>query len=271
MNHWLKPWLQGHRIDDGPGCDPAARLMANLTMVRGRSTANAEVIVRRNMLSVRILLVVVVSGLAAAQVHAADSDGDFARRCDALAAQARFSVVFEDRPITRDDTRTREQLRNISQLGGAANHHVYGLTFAQARIGYAMQSTALAAPGGAVCVVPNLSVTLGLADLTVYLARELTQPCRRAVVEEHEQEHVAVWRSHLRAGARLLEPVLRQALARPFQFASMAQAQSGLRQQIDAALAPLTKNLQDGILQANRDIDSPASYQAASRRLDTCP
>ena len=204
-------------------------------------------------------------------VHARAADGDFVLRCEALAIQARVTVDFEDRPITRDDTRSREQLRNLSQKAGTANHSVYGLTYAQARMAYALRSTALTGPDGAMCVVPSLKVTVGLQDLTVYLARELTQPCRRAIVEAHEQEHVAVWRSHLRAGARLLEPVLRDVLARPFYFASMAQAQSGLRQQIDAALAPLTQNLHDGIALANRDIDSPASYQAASQRLNACP
>jgi hypothetical protein len=221
------------------------------------------------MLLRHVLPFAAACGLAMAQAYAADADFD--QRCDALVAQARVSVVFEDRPITRDDTRTREQLRNLSQRVGAANHHVYGLTYAQARMGYAMRSTALADPAGGVCVVPSLTVTLGLSDLTVYLARELVQPCRRAIVDAHEQEHVAVWRTHLRAGARLLEPVLRDALARPFRFASMADAQTGLRQHIDATLAPLTRNLQDGILQANRDIDSPGAYQAASQRLNTCP
>lgn len=223
------------------------------------------------MLLRRASSIFIAGGLAIvqAQVHAADTDFD--RRCDALAAQARVSVVFEDRPIARDDSRTRAQLRNLSHSGGAAHHHVYGLTYAQARMGYSMRSTALADPAGSVCVVPSLTVTLGLSDLTVYLASELVQPCRRAIVEAHEQEHVAVWRAHLRAGARLLEPVLRDALARPFRFASMADAQTGLRQQIDATLAPLTRNLQEGILQANRDIDSPAAYQAAAQRLNACP
>lgn len=203
--------------------------------------------------------------------QASAADAGFAQRCEALANQAQVSVAFEDRPITRDDTRSREQLRNMSQREGAANHSVYGLTYAQARMAYTLRSTALTGPDGAVCVVPSLSVTVGLADLTVYLARELTQPCRRAIVEAHEQEHVAVWRTHLRAGARLLEPVLRNTLARPFHFASMADAQTGLRQQIDAALAPLTRNLHDGIVLANRNIDSPSSYQAALQRLNTCP
>ncbi len=244
-------------------------MLACLCKAAAMPVAAATAIVRRTMVSVRVLLLAAGACVAVAQPHAADAD--FAQRCEALAAQARISVVFEDRPITRDDTRTREQLRHLSQLGGAPTHHVYGLTYAQARMGYSMQSTALAAPGGAVCVIPTLSVTLGLADLTVYLARELTQPCRRAIVEEHEQDHVAVWRSHLRAGARLLEPVLREALARPFQFASIADAQTGLREQIDATLTPLTRRLQDGIVQANRDLDSPGSYQAASRRLKACP
>ncbi len=221
------------------------------------------------MTFVRVLAFVAVSGLLMAQARAADVD--FAQRCESLAKQARVTVEFEDRPIRRDDTRSKEQLRNLSQRAGVVNHSVYGLTYAQARMAYALRSTALTGPDGAVCVVPSLSVTIALADLTVYLATELTQPCRRSIVEAHEQEHVAVWRTHLRAGARLLEPVLRDTLARPFLFASMAEAQTGLRQQIDAALAPRIRNLNDGIVSANRDIDSPASYQAASQRLNTCP
>jgi len=204
-------------------------------------------------------------------LQARAADADFAQRCEALASQARVTVRFEDRAVTRDDTRDRAQLRNLSQHDGATNHHVYGLTYGQARMGYSLRSTALSQPGGGVCVIPQLTVTIGLADLTVYLARELEHPCRRAIVEQHEQEHVAVWRNHLRAGARMLEPVLRNALARPFHFASIADAQAGLRQQIDAVLNPLTRQLQDGIVQANRDIDSPGSYQAAARRLNACP
>ncbi len=215
------------------------------------------------------LAFVAASAIFLAQARAADAN--YAQRCEALSIQARVTVIFEDRPITRDDTRSREQLRNLSQSSGGANHSVYGLTYAQARMAYALRSTALTGPDGAICVVPSLTVTVGLQDLTVYLARELTQPCRRAIVEAHEQEHVAVWRTHLRAGARLLEPVLRDALARPFHFASMAEAQAGLREQIDATLAPLTRNLQDGIVMANRNIDLPASYQAASQRLNACP
>jgi hypothetical protein len=209
------------------------------------------------------------SFLTLAQAQA--TDAGFAQRCEALSISARVSVVFEDRPVARDDNRSREELRNLLQRGAGANHSVYGLTYAQTRMAYAMRSTALTGPDGGVCVVPSLTVTVGLAELTVYLARELVQPCRRAIVEAHEQEHVAVWRTHLRAGARLLEPVLRDTLARPFYFASMADAQAGLRQQIDAALVPLTRNLQDGIVMANRDLDSPASYQAASQRINACP
>ena len=40
---------------------------------------------------------------------------------------------------------------------------------------------------------------------------------------------------------------------------------------VTPALVPLTRNLQDGIVMANRDLDSPASYQAASQRINACP
>ncbi len=208
-------------------------------------------------------------GLAAAPAGAADAD--FVRQCEALVARSQFTVVFADRPIARDDSRSSDELRLLSQRAASANHLVQGLTYGQARMAYALHSVSLSDAAGAVCVVPSMQVTVGLSDLTVYLARELVQPCRRAIVEAHEQEHVAVWRSHLRAGARLLEPALRNALARPFYFTSLAQAQSGLRQQVDAVLRPLTRSLQDGIVAANREIDSPASYQASSQQLNACP
>jgi len=54
------------------------------------AAATAEV--RRTMVSVRGLLLAAGACMAVAQPHAADAD--FAQRCEALAAQARISVVF---------------------------------------------------------------------------------------------------------------------------------------------------------------------------------
>jgi len=186
-------------------------------------------------------------------------------------AEARFIVVFEDAVITRDNTRNLEQLKNLSRSSSGPYHQIFGLTRAQAGARQAWRVALLTDPDGTVCAVPSMVLTLSVQDLTVYLARELTNACRRAIVDEHEMEHVGIWRSHLRVGARLLEPALRDNFARASYFASADAAQATLRSRFDAVLAPLLGNLQDGIVLANRQIDSPQSYQASAQRLQACP
>lgn len=184
--------------------------------------------------------------------------------------QARITVAFEDAVVVRDNNRSLEELRNLSHQISGPYHQVYGLTQAQAGTRYAVRAATLADAQGRVCAVPSLDVTISVTGLTVYLARELTNPCKRAIVDEHEMEHVAVWRNHLRAGARLLEPILRDRLREPLLFASAQELQAGVGARVDAVLNPLLRQLQDGIIQANREIDSPQSYQATARRLDAC-
>lgn len=82
----------------------------------------------------------------------------------------------------------------LAAATAGANHLVQGLTYGQARMAYTLRSVSPSDAAGAVCVVPSMQVTVGLSDLTVYLARERVPPCRRAMVEAHEQEHVAHWR-----------------------------------------------------------------------------
>ncbi len=208
--------------------------------------------------------------LGTAPAHADDSA--FARSCQALVAQSRIRVVFEDAVLARDNTRSLDELKALSRQSSGRYHQVYGLTQAQAGARYAVRAAMLAHADGRVCAVPSLEVTISVTGLTVYLARELgNNDCKRSIVDEHEQEHVAVWRNHLRAGARLLEPILRQRLDEPFIFASAQEVKDGFRGRVDAVLNPLLRQLQDGIVAANRQIDSPQSYQATGQRLMACP
>lgn len=214
-----------------------------------------------------VIAAVCGAGLTGAQ---AASPG-FAQRCQALEAEAHISVAFEDAVVTRDNARGLAELKNLSGKTAGPNHQIYGLTQAQAGARYAMRAAIVADADGTVCAVPSLEVKLVLTGLTVYLARELVDGCKRAIVDEHESEHVGIWRSHLRAGARLLEPTLRNRLGQPFIFVSADAAKSGLRGQVDAVLNPLLLRLQDGIVLANRDLDSPQSYQATGQRIRACP
>jgi len=195
----------------------------------------------------------------------------FTQRCDALVAEARINVAFEDTAVTRDNSRTLAELKNLSRKTSGPHHQVYGLTQAQAGARYVIRAALVADSDGRVCAVPSIDVTIMLTDLTVYLASELVDGCKRAIVDEHELEHVGIWRSHLRAGSRLLEPALRNKLVQSFAFTSADAAKTGLRGQVDAVLNPLLLRLQDGIVQANRDLDSPQSYQATGQRIHACP
>lgn len=197
---------------------------------------------------------------------------DVVRSCQATMVPAHVRVAFEDSVVARDNTRSLEELKNLSQSSAGPYHQVQGLTHAQARTRYAVRSATLSHADGRVCAMLSLDVTISLTGLTVYLARGLgNQGCKRAIVDAHEQEHVAVWRNHLRIGARLLEPLLRERLKEPLVFASAQEMKDGLRGRVDAVLNPLLQQLQDGIVAANRQIDSPQSYQSTAQRLLACP
>ena len=195
----------------------------------------------------------------------------FADQCQEMAMKSKFSIAFEDVQLVRDNTRNLDELRRLSQLTPSPYHFVYGLTRAQAKAEYEIHPVMLTGADGSICATPSILVKIGLSELTVYLAKELINPCKRAAVDDHEQEHVNTWRSHLRAGTRLFEPVLRRSLMRPFYFTRADEVQPGLKRQIDAVLGPLLDNLQKGITANHGEIDSPYSYRITSQRLGACP
>jgi hypothetical protein len=202
---------------------------------------------------------------------AASANPGFEDRCASLVAEAKVSVVFEDKPAARDDSRSLTELKGLSGSGPNAHHNVLGLTHALPSARLDVIPHMLADETGRTCVVPSLNLKLGLSEFQVYLARELKDPCRRRIVEEHENEHANVWRNHLRAGARLLESALRGGLAKPIYFRSREEVRSDLQHRIDELVNPLLQKLKDGVVVANRQIDSPASYQFEENRMRACP
>ena len=253
----------------GSGVPPAARQASAEAAAACDPQVRHSIVMRAS----KFIFCAAATALAclAGVAGAAAATPGFAQSCQAMVAQSRISVAFEDAAVTRDDSRSLQELKNLSRQSSGPYHLVFGLTQAQAGARYAVRAAVLADAQGRVCAVPSLDVTISVAGLTVYLARELTNTCKRAIVDEHEMEHVAVWRKHLRAGSRLLEPILRERFREPLLFASAQELQSGFRARVDAVLNPLLRQLQDGIVQANRQIDSPQSYQATARRLDACP
>ncbi len=180
-------------------------------------------------------------------------------------------VVFEDRVVTYDKHHDSAALGR--RAGAAANRHhsVLGLTHATAQSRLEVNARALVDVDGRVCAAPDIALHLGFSKISVSLARELTTDCRRRIVDAHEQQHVAIWRNHYRAGAQLIETRLRQGPPRPLYFASRQAMQHGLSAQIKARIAPLLARLDAGVSAAHASIDSPASYREVESRMRNCP
>ncbi|MBU1366092.1 MAG: hypothetical protein KKE51_19920 [Gammaproteobacteria bacterium] len=210
--------------------------------------------------------------LQLASAIAGAADNNFEARCEKLAAEAKFTAVFEDKPVRRDDGIRIADLARFTRSGSSVNHSTLGVTRAEPAASMVLSVRTLSNRDGRVCAVPSLQLKLGLSSFEVLLARELgPHPCRRRIVDEHEEEHVTVWRNHLRIGARLMPVGLRQALGQVAYFSSVSEAESVLRQRADQQLASLLSKLKDGINAAHQQIDSTASYRDAENRMRACP
>jgi hypothetical protein len=205
------------------------------------------------------------------QLAHADSES-FPERCEKLATEARIKVVFEDKSVARDETRSLDELKRISGPGAAnRNHSVLGLTHAEPAVNVELSTNLLTDQDGKVCAVPSFTLRLHLGHFAVYLAKELGDACRKNIVDEHEQEHVAVWRNHLRAGAQLSQVLFQRKLAGPHYFADRASVEAGLRQRIDEQVSFALNSIKESIRVAHQQIDSPSSYGMTERRLRACP
>jgi hypothetical protein len=213
----------------------------------------------------------IITALMCLAALSAQANGSFNERCEKLAAEATIRVLFEDKPITRDDSHNVDELTRLAGSGITRFHSVLGLTHAVPSASMEFTTRFLNDGEGGTCAVPLATLKLGFSSLDVNLAREITNPCRRQIVEEHEQEHVAVWRDHLRIGARLLAIQLTNAYGRPDYFRSPDDANQILRERIEQHVSTALKELEDGIMGAHQQIDSQGSYRQVENRMRACP
>ncbi len=203
-------------------------------------------------------------------VSCASAD-DFAERCSALARQVKVSVAFQDLPVVTDESRNVQALNGLSGKRAGGHHNVYGLTHANPYFRLSVVPRTVMDSHGQICAMPDISLSLGFSEIVVYLARELTDQCRRNVVREHEQEHVNTWKAHLRASAQLLTTILRREVGEPRTYASRGEAEAGVRVWADELVTPWAKRILATVSDAQQAIDTPASYAAVVSRLRGCP
>lgn len=224
----------------------------------------------RNM-AVKLASVLAVTlaliGLATSAAHA----DEFAERCQALSRQVNISVVFEDRPVVSDESRTMPALNELAGKNPGDNHNVYGLTHAVPSFQMRVAPRGVADGRGQVCAVPDISLSLGFSVFVVYLARELIDGCRRSIIQAHEEEHVKTWKSHWRASAQFLTTILRREVGEARTYASREEAEAGVRAWGDELVTPWVKRMIASVREAQQVIDTPASYAAVASRLRSCP
>jgi len=188
---------------------------------------------------------------------------DFAGSCGALPQQVKVAVAFQDRAVVTDESRNVQALNGLSGKPAGAHHNVYGLTHAEPNFRLSVVPRAVVGGDGQICAMPDISVSLGFSEIVVYLARELTDECRRNVIREHEQEHVNTWKTHLRASAQLLTTVLRRDIGEPRLYASRDEAEAGIRAWSNELVTPWAKRILASVVEAQQVIDTPASYAAS--------
>jgi hypothetical protein len=199
------------------------------------------------------------------------SADDFAERCRELPRQVKITVTFQDRPVITDDSRNVQTLNGLSGKRAGSHPDIQGLTHAEPSFSLSTVPRAVADGRGQICAMPDISLGLGFSEIVVYLARELTDSCRRSIIREHEEEHVNRWKSHLRASAQLLTTILLREVGEPRIYASRDEAEAGVRAWAEELVTPWVKRILATVGDAQQALDTPASYAAVASRLRLCP
>ena len=184
---------------------------------------------------------------------------------------ATVKVSFQDLAVSEDDTRSLAYLQSLSGKAMDQHHHVLGLTHAEPMLSYEVKAIISAMPEGIVCMMPEVTIKAGFSNMQVYLAREIEGDCRRQIIRDHEFEHVSTWKSYLRAGSKMMEAPLTVAFSIPRQYDTVSQAEQDLRPWAEKLIKPMEQKLLASAALAQREIDSPMSYNYVETRLRSCP
>jgi len=185
----------------------------------------------------------------------------FETRCSRLPA-ASITVHVPVVSFREDESQSYEALSQLSEITGTS-HRTVGLT--QARLSYAstLETRGLEdRRNGRVCARPGIEVTLAVAPMTVFIAREYAHDaCRRAATYAHEMKHVEVYRAFVQEGAERLRRELPSVLGGHVHFApDAARSQQALQAALDTYLSAFLKESSETIRARHADVDSPEEY-----------
>lgn len=187
--------------------------------------------------------------------------GSFEGRCAELPT-SRVEVALLPFSVTENRKLPLEALTRISD-GPSPAHRTIGLTHANFGHRSLVDVTGVEDRLGArACVRPSVKVELYVKPITVYVAREYEgDPCRSAVIREHEQRHVNVYTGYAREAANRLESELANAIGRtPFFGASVAEAQRGVDRRLGELLTAFMRESERTLAQRQALVDTPEEY-----------
>ncbi len=182
-----------------------------------------------------------------------------------------MTVEFEDYEVTTDETHTVQSLNKLSGKPSVGPQQILGLTHAKPTFQTQIVVRAISDVKGRTCAIPEIALTLGFSDFVVYLAQELSDPCRREVIRAHEQEHVNTWKSHLRASVQMLPGVLRRELGDARLYPSREAAHIATRAQVNELITRWLARINAAATEAQQAIDTPISYAGVLGHLRACP
>ncbi len=159
----------------------------------------------------------------------------------------------------------------LARMGveAGAGERVIGLT--RARIGHAASITVhgIEEPRNRqVCVRPAIRVEMSMQPMTVYVGREYAgDPCRRAVILEHEEKHVAVYRDYLDEVTTRVRGEIADAYGNAVMvFASRDEAQREIESALAGYLEPVLARSTRELVQRQAAVDTPEEYARVGER-----
>ena len=191
------------------------------------------------------------------------------RYCALRLAPAHYNVTVDELTPRTQQRYSASELDHLDEH--PSNETTLGLTSAKSRSEAHITLHAVGAPGGGVCVRPDVSLALGYAGLRVDLARELRpNTCTYNQVLAHEMRHVGVYRSFLGEARTTLEAALEERLprSRVYRFSSMTEAGAYFEKLQDEWLSPASLEVLDGVAARQAEVDTPEEYQRLS---GACP
>jgi len=167
-----------------------------------------------------------------------------------------------------------EQNRSARQLGDAhasdGERITYGLTTAMPMTRAEIKLHVAKLPG-AVCVRPDIQVTLAYQPMQVDLAEELARgSCPYETVLGHELKHVEAYRVHLATVATTLKAEIQARVAShlPARYASLEASETAMQAFQDEWLVPRANDLLGRVTAEQSAVDSAAEY---ARVASACP